>query len=324
MTLTDKTVLITGGTGTFGNAMVARLCGDPTVGKIIVFSRDEYKQHLMAQKFKDPRLSFFLGDIRDKDRLLMAFKHVDVIIHAAALKQVPATEYNPAEAIKTNVLGTQNVIDAALERAVERVMVVSSDKAAHPINLYGATKLCAERIAVASNSYRGEHGTTRVSAIRYGNVLGSRGSIVESIKNQSEGPIPLTDERMTRFWIHIDDVIGVVLEAISVMEGGEIFIPKMKSTRLIDTIEVLAPGRELKIIGIRPGEKLHETLITEHEIMRAHDIGTMYAILPEFVHWKSDNRFADTLLYEGEPYSSDSGAALLTNPADIARLLERA
>jgi len=324
MTLSNKTVLVTGGTGTFGNAMIARLCDDPSIGKIIVFSRDEYKQHLMAQRFKDPRLSFFLGDIRDKERLLRAFNHVDVVIHAAALKQVPATEYNPAEAIKTNVLGTQNVIDAALERNVERVMVISSDKAAHPINLYGATKLCAERIAVASNSYRGEYGVTRVSAIRYGNVLGSRGSIVESIENQKEGPISLTDERMTRFWIHINDVIGIVLEAIDIMEGGEIFIPKMKSTKLVDLMNFLAPGREMKIIGIRPGEKLHETLITEHEMLRAHDLGNMYAILPEFVHWISDNRFSDYPLYEGEPYSSNSAAALIEDVSLIAALLGRA
>ncbi|MDP2648513.1 MAG: UDP-N-acetylglucosamine 4,6-dehydratase (inverting) [bacterium] len=278
-----KRVLVTGGTGTFGRAFIARLLKMRGIERVIVLSRDEYKQHEMQKVFTDKRMQYFLGDVRDRHRLHRAFNDVDIVVHAAALKQVPALEYNPFEAVRTNVEGTQNVIDAALDRDVERVVVISTDKAVHPINLYGATKLTAERLAVSSNAYRGKKGKTRLSVVRYGNVIGSRGSFIELIDEQKKtGVITLTDERMTRFWIHIDDVTKVVVEAIERMEGGEIFVPKMESLRITDVIKQLAPKCKVKIVGIRPGEKLHEALITEHEVLRTKDIGTMYAILPEF------------------------------------------
>jgi UDP-N-acetylglucosamine 4,6-dehydratase len=286
-----KRVLITGGTGTFGQAFVARLINMPEVEGIYILSRDEFKQSEMRKTISDPRVNYLLGDVRDKDRLLRAFNGIDVVVHAAALKQVPALEHNPLEAVNTNVLGTQNVIDAALDRGVEKVMLVSTDKAVQPINLYGATKLTAERLVIASNAYRGK-GVTRLSVIRYGNVIGSRGSFIEMIAEQKkDGTITITDERMTRFWIYIDEVIKVVLHAIEIMEGGEIFVPKMKSLRVTDVVKHLAPECETKVVGIRPGEKLHEMLITPHEMPRAKDAGPMYVILHEFK--RSDkSRFA--------------------------------
>ena len=292
--LDGKRVLITGGTGTFGRSMVEYLLAMPKVERVIVFSRDEYKQSQMAHEFhNDPRLQFFLGDVRDRARLHRAFNHVDIVIHAAALKQVPALEYNPSEAIETNIIGTKNVIDAAHDRNIERVLVISSDKAVQPINLYGATKLCAERLAIAGNAYRGRHGQTMISVVRYGNVIGSRGSLVELIEKQRPtGELTLTDERMTRFWLHITDITKIVVEILGIMEGGEIFIPKMQSLAIVDVMKVCAPECTIKTIGIRPGEKLHETLITEHEAVRAHDVGTMYVILPEFRTWPTKGVFA--------------------------------
>jgi UDP-N-acetylglucosamine 4,6-dehydratase len=324
--LKGKSVLITGGTGTFGTAMVARLSSMPEVKKIVVFSRDEYKQSQMARLFNDPRISYFLGDVRDKDRLLRAFKGVDVVVHAAALKQVPAIEYNPNEAIATNVIGTQNVINAALDRDVERVMVISSDKAVQPINLYGASKMCAERLAVAANSYRGASGKTHISAMRYGNVLGSRGSIVELIEQQkATGKIPLTDVRMTRFWIQIEDVIGITLEAIERMEGGEIFVPKMQSAKVVDLIATIAPGVKLEIIGMRPGEKLHETLVTEYEAKRTRELEQMYVVLPEFPSWEPGRAFDKYPAFKkGRVYASDSAHCLVTSAPKIRKLLVRA
>jgi|SRR3989344_713553 len=284
--LNGKTVLITGGTGTFGRAMVRHLLSMPKVRRIIVFSRDEYKQSEMAREFTDPRLSFFIGDIRDRSRLTRAFNHVDVVIHAAALKQVPALEYNPSEAIETNIIGTRNVIDAGHDRNVERILVISSDKAVQPINLYGATKMCAERLAIAANSYRGRTGKTRISVIRYGNVIGSRGSLIELIASQrNTGVLTLTDARMTRFWLHIKDIMKLVTKILGSMEGGEIFVPKMSSLRVEDVMRELAPDCKIKVIGIRLGEKLHEILITEHEALRTKDLGDMYTIVPEFHPW---------------------------------------
>ncbi len=319
-----KRVLVTGGTGTFGHAFVARML-ETDVARVIVFSRDEFKQNEMRRAVTDPRVDFFIGDIRDLARLERAFNGVDVVVHAAALKQVPAIEYNPLEAVKTNVQGTQNVIDAALNRNVEHVMVISSDKAVLPINLYGATKLCAERLAVASNVYRGATGKTRLSVMRYGNVLGSRGSLVELIEKQREnGTIPLTDERMTRFWIQIDDVIGRVMRAIELMEGGEIFVPNMKSSRVADLIRVLAPECAVAIIGMRPGEKLHETLITEFERKRTKDLGDLFVVLPEFRSWESGEVFAEYPdISGGDTYSSDSSFCLLENLEDVAKLITR-
>lgn len=320
-----KRVLVTGGTGTFGHAFVTQML-ETDVARVIVFSRDEFKQNEMRRAIPDPRVDFFIGDIRDLARLERAFNGVDIVVHAAALKQVPAIEYNPLEAVKTNVQGTQNVIDAALNRDVERVMVISSDKAVLPINLYGATKLCAERLAVASNVYRGATGKTRLSVMRYGNVLGSRGSLVELIEKQKDsGTIPLTDERMTRFWIQIEDVIGRVMKAIELMEGGEIFVPNMKSSRVSDLIRVLAPECTVAIIGMRPGEKLHETLITEFERSRTKDIGNLFVVLPEFRSWESEESFSGYPNITGEDsYSSDSLFCLIEDPEDVAKLIKRA
>ena len=277
-----KTVLVTGGTGTFGRAFVSRLL-KTEAKKIIIFSRDEFKQSEMQRDISDPedRLRFFLGDVRDLPRLERAFNDINIVAHAAALKQVPALEYNPMEAVKTNIFGTQNVIEAALNNNVDKVLFVSSDKAVQPINLYGATKLCAEKLMVSANSYRGQNRRTKFSVVRYGNVLGSRGSLVELINKQKQtGMITLTDERMTRFWITIDDVMEIILESLSLMAGGEIFVPKMKSLNIVDMIKTLAPECSVRKIGIRPGEKLHEVLITEHEARRTRDAGNVYVVKP--------------------------------------------
>lgn len=303
-----KTILVTGGTGTFGRAFVRRALAEP-VKKVIVFSRDELKQFEMRQHadFQDERIRFFLGDVRDKERLQRAFQEVDVVVHAAALKQVPALEYNPIEAVKTNIVGTQNVIDAALDAGVEKVLFISSDKAVHPINLYGATKLAAEKLIVAANNYRrtGAPGPC-FSVMRYGNIIGSRGSFIELIERQREsGVITLTDERMTRFWIRIEHIMELVLEVLGGMHGGEIFVPKMESLRVVDVIKCVAPDCAVRLIGIRQGEKLHETLITEHEAPRTLDIGRMYAILPEYLHGDAMPRISGTAVLQGFTYASD-------------------
>ena len=294
--LRGKTVLVTGGTGFFGERLVRKLFTESICKKIIVLSRDELKQHEMRQRFDDSadRLRFFLGDVRDLQRLMRAFDGVDIVVHAAALKQVPALEYNPLEAVKTNIWGTQNVIDAALDNGVLKVVLISSDKAVQPINLYGATKLCAEKMVIAANAYRGKKHKTRLSAMRYGNVVGSRGSIVELIEKQRpSGVITLTDKRMTRFWISIEEVIDRVLYGIGVMEGEEIFVPKMKSLRVTDVLKVLAPECAVTTIGMRPGEKLHELLLTEYEVKHTKDLGRMYVVLPEFPATRQRSAHAD-------------------------------
>jgi len=322
--LDGKSVLITGGTGTFGSAMVRHLLENTKVAKVIVFSRDEYKQSQMAHRFKnEPRLNFFIGDIRNPDRLRRAFNRIDVVIHAAALKQVPALEYNPTEAIDTNIMGTKNVIDAALDRDVDKVLVISSDKAVQPINLYGATKLCAERLAVAANAYRGQHGKTKISVVRYGNVIGSRGSLVELIENRrSTGVLPLTDKRMTRFWIHIEEIMKIVTNILTVMEGGEIFIPKMESLLVEDVMREMAPECKIEIIGIRPGEKLHEVLITEHEAPRARDIGEVYAILPEFKTWNTKDSFRKKKPFDASSIYVSDNPKYLRPRRDVKKMLK--
>ncbi|MDO8493074.1 MAG: UDP-N-acetylglucosamine 4,6-dehydratase (inverting) [bacterium] len=283
--LKGKTVLITGGTGTFGRAFVNKLLKESKVKKVIIFSRDEFKQNEMQRELAEhlPRLRFFIGDIRDLPRLQRAFSGVDIVVHAAALKQVPAIEYNPFEAVKTNILGSQNVIEAALDNNIDRVLLISSDKAVAPINLYGATKLAAERLFLAGNVYVGDSKKSKFSVVRYGNVIGSRGSLIEMIEKQKQtGVIKLTDHRMTRFWIPIDKVLDIILDSILPnMEGGELFVPKMKSMLVLDVIKYLAPKCEIEVIGIRPGEKIHEELITEHEAKRTTDIGRAYAVKPE-------------------------------------------
>lgn len=312
--LKGKTVLVTGGTGTFGRAFVARLLAIPGIAKIIIFSRDELKQSQIQSLYpNEKRLRYFIGDIRDSDRLKRAFEGVDIVVHAAALKQVPTTEYNPFEAVKTNIVGSQNVIDAALATGVSKVLLVSSDKAVEPINLYGATKLAAEKLFVAANVYANEQMPSLFSVVRYGNVIGSRGSLIELVDRlRATGRIPLTDKRMTRFWIRIEQVTGVVIECLSLMKGGEIFIPKMKNMRVGDVIKLLAPECKIDDVGIRPGEKLHETLITEYEAPRAKELAQVYVIKPEFgstdVKWLQGKRGVP----ENFSYISNNKKFLLT------------
>jgi len=321
--LSGKIILVTGGTGTFGRAFVSKLLSVKDVKKVIVLSRDEYKQSEMRREFTDKRLNFFLGDVRDYLRLKRAFVGVDVVVHAAALKQVPATEYNPLEAVKTNISGTQNVVDAALDCCVDKVLLVSSDKAVEPVNLYGATKLVAERLIVASNAYRGEKGRTKFSVVRYGNVIGSRGSVIELVERQRPGGvITLTDDRMTRFWIHINDVMNIVMNILEVMEGGEIFIPKMKSLKVVDVLTALAPECKIDVIGIRPGEKLHETLITKHEVLRTKDLNMMFVILPEFVSWASKNIFSKKKPFPNNSIYNSGNADFLLHKKEAKNILK--
>lgn len=285
MTLSDKTILVTGGTGSFGKAFVKHLISsDVPFKKLIVFSRDELKQYEMAQQITDDRLRFFLGDIRDLRRLYRAFDGVDVVVHAAALKQVPAGEYNPTEFTKTNVGGVENVVEAALDRGVKKVIGLSTDKAVNPINLYGSSKLCGDRIFIAANNYAGSH-PTRFSVVRYGNVVGSRGSVVPLFKARAANgePLPVTDPDMSRFWITMDKAVCFVEESLGQMQGREIFVPKIPSATLRDIAEAVAPGKEYKVVGIRPGEKLHEILVSADEAPRTWDAKGRYIVMPEEV-----------------------------------------
>ena len=309
MWLNQKTILITGGTGSFGSALTKKLL-TTKLKKLIIFSRDELKQFEMAQKFKNERLRFFVGDVRDKDRLYRAFDGVDFIIHAAALKQVPSCEYNPFEAVKTNILGTQNVIDAAIDRNIKKAMIISTDKSVQSLNLYGSTKACAEKLFVAGNSYSGKN-NTKFSVVRYGNVVGSRGSVLPFFKQLAHtGKLPITDERMTRFWITLDNAITFVLNCFKNMNGGEIFVPKIPSVRITDLAEAVCPKYEKEIVGIRPGEKLHELLITEEEARRTIDTNC-YLIQPEFSWW-TKKEIEGKIVPEGFSYCSGTNDVWLT------------
>ncbi|MCA1055303.1 UDP-N-acetylglucosamine 4,6-dehydratase (inverting) [Rossellomorea aquimaris] len=308
-----KTILITGGTGSFGKKFIKKIL-NYDVKKVIVFSRDELKQYEMAQEFTDSRIRFFIGDVRDKERLYRAFDGVDVVIHAAALKHVGACEYNPFEAVKTNIHGAQNIIEAAIDRGVQRVIALSTDKAASPINLYGATKLASDKLFVAGNSYAGNK-ETRFSVVRYGNVVGSRGSVVpffKKLKEQGEDHIPITDERMTRFWITLEQGVQFVIDSLTRMQGGEIFVPKIPSMKITDLAEAISPGCKLKVIGIRPGEKLHEVMITEDDARRTIEFPSYYLIQPEFPWWKFDVSSEGVTLPEGFKYSSDTNDSWLS------------
>lgn len=258
----DKTILVTGGTGSFGKAFVKKILAEQNPKKVIVFSRDELKQYEMAQEVTDSRVRYFLGDVRDRDRLYRAFAGVDVVVHAAALKQVPAAEYNPLECIKTNVLGAANVIDASLDAGVRSVLALSTDKAVNPINLYGASKLCSDKLFVSANAYSGGEGT-RFSVVRYGNVVGSRGSVVPFFLSKRGQEVPVTDERMTRFWITLEQATQFVVDSLGRMKGAEIYVPVIPSMRIVDLAAAL--GCTYRVVGIRPGEKLHEALISEDE-----------------------------------------------------------
>ena len=283
--LEGKVMLVTGGTGSFGTAMVQRLLADFGPKKVIVFSRDEQKHYQMQQQIQDPRVRFFVGDVRDRDRLRRAFDGVNIVFHAAAMKHVPLAEYNPIEAIRTNITGAENVIDAALDRGVEKVVALSTDKAVSPVNLYGATKLCMEKLFVAANSYRGAHGTSFV-LVRYGNVVGSKGSVVPLFMSQkAKGEITLTDPRMTRFWITMDQALDLCLYAAAAGRGGEVFVPQIPATDLATLAEAIAPECHKKILGIRPGEKLHEALITADEARQVVSGPSTYIIEPNFPTW---------------------------------------
>lgn len=281
--LKNKTVLVTGGTGSFGKSCIKRILQDDQINKVIVFSRDELKQFEMQSIFKSPKIRYFLGDVRDFQRLKQATDGVDVIIHAAAIKQIPAAEYNPMEAIKTNIIGAENIVNVAIANGVEKVLALSTDKAANPANLYGATKLCSDKLMVAGNILAGKH-PTRFAVVRYGNVLGSRGSVIPFFQEQQKlGVLPITDIRMTRFWLTIEEGVQFVLDSLERMQGGEIFVPKIPSFKVIDVAKVVAPDTPTKIIGIRPGEKLHEVMITEDDSNFTVEFEKYYAILAPFL-----------------------------------------
>ena len=281
--LKNKSVLVTGGTGSFGKSFVKRLLKDDEVKKIIVFSRDELKQFEMQSDLDSPKMRYFLGDVRDFSRLKQATDGVDVIVHAAAIKQIPAAEYNPMEAIKTNIIGAENIVNAAIQNGISRVIALSTDKAANPANLYGATKLCSDKLMIAGNVLAGRH-PTRFAVVRYGNVLGSRGSVIPFFKEQKvKGTIPITDVEMTRFWLTLDEGVDFVINSLSRMQGGEIFVPKIPSFKVTDVAKVVAPNVPTKIIGLRPGEKLHEVMITEDDSAFTREFEDYYAILAPFL-----------------------------------------
>jgi UDP-N-acetylglucosamine 4,6-dehydratase len=313
MDLTDKTILITGGTGSFGKACIDVLLGAHAPKAIRVFSRDELKQsELKARMPDEDRLRYFIGDVRDRERLVRAARGVDLIIHAAALKQVPACEYNPFEAVQTNILGAENVVSAAIENDVPRVIALSTDKAVNPVNLYGATKLCAEKIVTQANTYATETGA-RFANVRYGNVVGSRGSVVPIFLAQAEtGTLTITDERMTRFWITLPEAVELVLSSLAMMEGGEVFVPKIPSMRVVDIADAIAPGAQRLVTGIRPGEKLHEVLLTEDEARHAQELDDRFAIVPEFPMWRSTPYTHGAAVADDFRYSSDNNDRWLT------------
>jgi UDP-N-acetylglucosamine 4,6-dehydratase/5-epimerase len=310
----EQTVLVTGGTGSFGKKFVELMLRDYHPQKLIVFSRDELKQHDMRTAgFDHPSLRYFIGDVRDPQRLQRALSGVTVVVHAAALKQVPACEYNPFEAVQTNIMGGRNVIDAAIDQGVRRVLALSTDKAVNPINLYGATKLCAEKMFVQANAYAGAQ-DTRFACARYGNVVGSRGSVIPVFMEQKKrGKVTLTDARMTRFWITLEQGVKFVVGCIEKMHGGEIFVPKLPSMKLLEMAEALAPGCEVETIGIRPGEKLHEVLVSEDEARNTLELPDMYVVQPAHAWWRRENWEGGRPLAEGFRYTSDNNSRWLTN-----------
>jgi len=286
LALADKSVLVTGGTGSFGQMLIETILKGEHPRRLIVFSRDELKQHEMQQRFNAPCMRYFLGDVRDAERLRRAMDAVDIVVHTAALKQVPACEYNPFEAVKTNILGAVNVIDAAIDTGVEQVIALSTDKAVNPINLYGATKLCAEKLFVQGNAYVGAR-RTKFSCARYGNVVASRGSVIPLFQQQKKtGVLTITDKRMTRFWLTLTAGVEFVLQCLDRMQGGEIFIPRIPSMNIMDLVEAIAPGCETEVTGIRPGEKIHELLVSSDEARFTLEFPDMYVIQPAQMWWE--------------------------------------
>jgi UDP-N-acetylglucosamine 4,6-dehydratase len=310
MDWSNNVVLVTGGTGSFGKKFIKVMMDEFHPKKIIVFSRDELKQHEMQTSgFNHPNLRFFIGDVRDRDRLKRAMNGVDIVVHAAALKQVPACEYNPMEAIKTNIMGTSNVVEAALDAGVRKVLAISTDKAVNPVNLYGATKLAAEKLVIQSNAYAA--GTaTRYSCVRYGNVVGSRGSVVPVfLKQRQEGQVTITDERMTRFWLSLEQGVRFVIKCIEQMEGGEVFVPRIPSMKVIDLARAIAPQAQVNVIGIRPGEKLHEVLISEDESRTTVELESMFVVQPAEALWFGYSwQEKGRLLEDGFRYASDNNS----------------
>jgi len=314
MNWTEQAILITGGTGSFGRKFVEVMLQDFHPRRLIIFSRDELKQHEMrAEGFDHPSLRYFIGDVRDQRRLYRAMHGVDIVVHAAALKQVPACEYNPIEAILTNIMGGRNVIEAALDAGVSKVMALSTDKAVNPINLYGATKLAAEKLFVQSNAYAAGTGT-RFSCVRYGNVVGSRGSVVPVFLRQREaGALTITDERMTRFWLTVEQGVRFTIACIERMQGGEVFVPKIPSMKVVDLAKALAPEAKIEVIGIRPGEKLHEVLISEDEARHTRDLQDFFVVEPPASPWFGLGwRNRGKPLPEGFSYRSDNNDQWLT------------
>ncbi len=315
-----KSVLITGGTGSFGRAFADRLLRNSSAPRIVIFSRDELKQFEMSREYNgESRLRFFLGDVRDRDRLYRAFDGVDIVIHSAALKQIPAAEYNPFEFVNTNILGAQNIIDAAIDRHVGKVVALSTDKASSPVNLYGATKLVGDKLFVSGNSYSGAK-DTQFAVVRYGNVVGSRGSVIARLRELSNGEtFYLTDERMTRFWITIDQATHFVARAATTMSGGEIFVPKLPSMKLTDVITAVAPDAKIERVGLRPGEKLHEEMISADDAHRTIDRGDHYVICPS-IDWDGQPEIAGERVSRDFEYSSNKNADWLDGDELVAML----
>ncbi|MDD3146108.1 MAG: UDP-N-acetylglucosamine 4,6-dehydratase (inverting) [Candidatus Riflebacteria bacterium] len=320
--LSGKTILVTGGTGSFGKAFVRQVFRDYEPHKVIVYSRDEFKQYQMAQMFTSDRLRFFIGDVRDEKRLSRALTGVDYVIHAAAMKQVPAAEYNPFEAVQTNIMGAQNLINAALEAKVQKVVALSTDKACNPVNLYGATKLCSDKLFIAANAYSGKL-NTRFAVVRYGNVLGSRGSVVPLFRQLAPtGEIPVTDERMTRFWITLPQAVRFVIDSFALMSGGELFIPKIPSMRITDLAEAVAPGCRIKKVGIRPGEKLHEMMISRDDSRHLFELHDRYIKMPDFPFWKVVLPEGATPVLDNFEYASDTNSTWL-NVEQLREVLQQ-
>ena len=310
----NKVVLLTGGTGSFGHKFTEIMLNKYKPKAIRIFSRDELKQWEMEKRFNNNgRLRFFIGDIRDKSRLERAMDGSNIVVHAAALKQVPACEYNPFEAVKTNILGAQYIIEAAIDHNIEKVMAVSTDKAVNPINLYGATKMCMEKLFVAANVYVGEKRRTKMACTRYGNVIGSRGSVIPLFKKQSStGTITMTDKKMTRFWLTLEQGVEFVIKRIEMMHGGEVFIPKIPSMKIVDLAKAIAPKCKIKFIGIRAGEKIHECLLTEDEARHSLEFKDFFVIKPEHPWWKRENWKNGKSLLGGSRYTSDNNDEWLT------------
>ncbi len=312
--LSGASILVTGGTGSFGKAFLREVLDKHNPGRVVVFSRDELKQMEVRNQFgNDPRLRWFIGDIRDRQRLERAMHKVDYVVHAAALKQVDTAEYNPFEFVRTNVYGSQNVIDAAIDAGVKKVVALSTDKASSPINLYGATKLCADRMFVSGNHYAASY-TTRFSVVRYGNVVGSRGSIVPLFRDlHAQGKsLPITDSRMTRFWITLPQAVQFVIDSFEMMTGGELYVPRIPSMRVVDLAEAIAPGAEMHEIGIRPGEKLHEEMIAADDSRRTVRLGDRFVVMPYVVGWDYKAPVDGVPVEAGWTYQSDSNDQWLT------------